>query len=1104
MVALDAKPMNEPAQTSASPIRRLLGTTWRRVLLSLILFAALTIAALPFALKAALTRWLVHNGAEQAQIERFSINPFTGTVALQGLRVHQGGKEVLTDSRFELDLGLTDLFKRSIYVQWAVYDKMSLDLEQLSDGRWRLTSYTLNPAAAADPARASSSGSLWHFLASEVLLTDCLVHLKTPEMQLKLTIERAELHKFTTRPDGEQGTFRFKGSINDAPVEMTLDTLAVRPHLRLNGSVKATGFALKHLEKRLIKALPAFSGIASIEGGVQFSLPAPDAMEAAFDGRATLADGHLGNASFSFRDKGLDWQGKVAFSGKGSGGTVAAEGGLRGEGLTVDLPVTGLFVRGETLALEGPVHLVLGDMIKVTSSAGLTLEGAEIGLPTSSSSTASTQSQGATVHESGVNPAADQHLVANGHRKSSGLASSQQGSALHATQKSIQIEGKTETTIGKNTQAGFDGLVTLAGLDLRMPGLTTADKELRWKGKIRYADAGPGTVDLDGALHGRELSLTLPDEGIQMSQGVLTLEPRVSLTLGEKPGLKGKARILAEKTGVTGGEGKETLAALEKLTVSGIEAPGGSTIAVKQVTAQSLEANLDGETPMTLRLPELDIDALACKEWSACSAQSIKAGALRANARRNSAELASLKLLAIERPQMAKDGQVTAASLQLEGLALLPLGSEKNKPHTVRLGRGRLAAPSWSTDKGFRGQSLVLEDLVAHLIRQQDGQFQAAKQLAAMRLPDRPQQRKAGEGNKEVVKEAEGDFELGGIVVRGQSTVHFEDRSLPEPFLGDAAIQTLELGGLSSRRPEQPVKVKLNALLAQRAPLEVTGTAAPFRPQPGIDLAYTLKNYPLSQVSPYTIQSVGLALASGQLNLTGSLKVVEGQLDMKNALELKKIETKTISAELAKQLDNQLPLPLESAISFLKDSSDNIKLDIPIQGPLAELDVGIGDLLITALGKAIIPAASSYLVYSLGPYGALAYVGMKVGEKIMRASLAPVVFAPGRKELTSEHHTYLERVAKVLQDRPNMDINVCPVVPAWELLSEKKKAEIDEKDLVLAERDRETLTRLGQERAQAVIDYLVSTHGIAQGRLLICETALPTDKSRAPEVELQL
>ena len=265
-----------------------------------------------------------------------------------------------------------------------------------------------------------------------------------------------------------------------------------------------------------------------------------------------------------------------------------------------------------------------------------------------------------------------------------------------------------------------------------------------------------------------------------------------------------------------------------------------------------------------------------------------------------------------------------------------------------------------------------------------------------------------------------------------------------------------------------------------------------------------LKNYPLSRLSPYVIQSVGLALTSGQLNLASTVKVADNTMRMKNSIHLKKLETATISKELAQQLDNRLPLPLESAISFLKDSNGDLKLDIPIEGPLSELNVGIADLLITALGKAILPAASSYLVYALGPYGALAYVGMKVGENMMKASLAPVVFQAEESELTGEHRAYLERVAKVMQDRPDMDINLCPSAPAWEMLSKRALQKVGDADIPVDEKDREKLTRLGQERAQAILDHLAETHGIDRARLLICETKIPTKRDARPAVELQL
>jgi hypothetical protein len=54
------------------------------------------------------------------------------------------------------------------------------------------------------------------------------------------------------------------------------------------------------------------------------------------------------------------------------------------------------------------------------------------------------------------------------------------------------------------------------------------------------------------------------------------------------------------------------------------------------------------------------------------------------------------------------------------------------------------------------------------------------------------------------------------------------------------------------------------------------------------------------------------------------------------------------------------------------------------------------------------------------------------------------------------------------------------------------------------EKDREKLTRLGQERAQAILDHLAETHGIDRGRLLICETKIPTKRDAQPAVELQL
>jgi len=55
----------------------------------------------------------------------------------------------------------------------------------------------------------------------------------------------------------------------------------------------------------------------------------------------------------------------------------------------------------------------------------------------------------------------------------------------------------------------------------------------------------------------------------------------------------------------------------------------------------------------------------------------------------------------------------------------------------------------------------------------------------------------------------------------------------------------------------------------------------------------------------------------------------------------------------------------------------------------------------------------------------------------------------------------------------------------------------------VAEKDREKLLALGEQRATAVQDYLIKTFGVEKSRLLICDTKIDTDREAVPKVLLQ-
>ena len=1105
--------MNSNLQAARARVAALFRRTWVRVLTGLVLAFLLFILLLPYGLQQGLQHWLVKNGADRAQVGKFAANLFTGRFAIHGMAVEREGRNVLTDSLLALDLNLGALFTKKVHVQRVVYDKASIDLEQLADGRWRFTSYVTGPAGEQVEVQAQdASASPWNVLVNEMRLTDCQVRLKTPTLQLTLTIDSAELDRFSTEPGAEGGTFRLKGRINDAPLELHLDRLQVAPQLDLGGTLRLSGFDLGRLAALLAPTVQPATGKAGLDGRLQFSLDADGNPRAAYDGRIELADADVGVAATAIREQRAVWQGKLAYTGRQAGATVSVDGTLDGKGLAVELPQGAMAFKAGQLQLKGPIEAAIGTPFTLTGKAALTLAQADLGLPAGTLALDTTGWTGTITVAAGAADAPFT-ITTDGAWKTGGLSFTRPQPELSYRQGEILLEGRSETSLGKNVQSGFDGRILLGGLDLRLPDLNATDRELSWQGKIGYADAKQPTVNLNGTLNNKALSLTVPASRTLLTQETLTIDTDGGLVLADRPGLTGKASVRAGVTRLHTGDAKQPLVSVKDFTTTGLEAPSGQTIKAQRTQVQGIEVLVEGDLPLVVQVPEVDIAAVESRDWNTVGAGAVTVRNVRAVPRSGKGEIATLRQLSVNRPKMAKDGQVTATTVQLDGLRMLPAPDSPKDAAALQLGRVRLMAPAWSAARGLGAESLAFDDLVARLVREKNGELQVHQQLAAMRpagstaaakAPAKAATAKAPAVPPAQAASAAGTVAIKTVSVQGKSSLRIEDRSLPEPFLSEAEIKRLEISDLRTSADAGPMTVNLEALFDQRAPLAVKGTMTPFAQAPGIDGTVSLKNYPLARLSPYVIQSVGLALSSGQLNLASTVKVADQKMRMNNSLHLKKLETATISKELAKQLDNRLPLPLESAISFLKDSNGDLKLDIPIEGSLSELNVGIADLLITALGKAIVPAASSYLVYALGPYGALAYVGMKVGENMMKASLAPVVFQPGEHELTAEHRAYLERVAKVMQDRPDMEVNLCPSAPAWELLSKRALAKAADTDIPVDEKDRQKLTKLGQERAQAILDHLADTHGIDRGRLMICETQIPTEKSKQPTVDLQL
>lgn len=415
--------------------------------------------------------------------------------------------------------------------------------------------------------------------------------------------------------------------------------------------------------------------------------------------------------------------------------------------------------------------------------------------------------------------------------------------------------------------------------------------------------------------------------------------------------------------------------------------------------------------------------------------------------------------------------------------------------HSVSLKNLAFENVQWSQENGVWLKKISAGGLDLQLVRDKEGSFRLGEQIASLSAADKKVKEQAP-----AVRQEKSDpqatpedkrLRIDQFELDGENVVFYKDYTLEVPFESESEIVALIVKNLDSSKPEQESTLLMDMLLEKRAPFKVEGVLHPFadgaQTANFLNLKYSLKNYPIRNLSPYAVQNVGTALHSGELRLTGGFELSKGIVDSENELMLKRLTTKAMSAELAAKVDDKLPIPLDAALALLRDNEDNISLGLPIDGPVGELDFDVSDAIIIALGKAVVPAASSYLVYALGPYGALAYVGLKIGENVLEVRLPPVKFAPETIELTTESKDYLKRVGKILTDgKAQSDVQVCPVVSLSYELGDAAPLLEKELDIEL----KKELEELGQTRAKVVRDHLIRQYDVDEERLLLCITTL--------------
>lgn len=349
-----------------------------------------------------------------------------------------------------------------------------------------------------------------------------------------------------------------------------------------------------------------------------------------------------------------------------------------------------------------------------------------------------------------------------------------------------------------------------------------------------------------------------------------------------------------------------------------------------------------------------------------------------------------------------------------------------------------------------------------------------------------------------------------GLQLTGKNTIELLTHATQPSMHKNILIKELSFGKVNEARPKYSTPFKLKATVDKYTKLSVEGKVKPLTPKVNIEAKTQIDDMDLYSFSPLIRRDMGYRIQSGSLNLTSDVKVKDDMLTSKNHVVLIGFEMEANDREKPKQnvvtetSSTASGLMSASALKFgldmLRDSHDNIDLNLPVEGNLADPGFDASSAVNAALKNALTGGTKLALTLALQPYGAIAMVTSYAYDKINQIQFQSVAFVSGKNELSPGMPEYLDKMGKLLKQKPQISLKVCgyytqqdidsltkAIQSAEEKVEDKQTAPLDEEQQAVL---KQRLYDLAKARQRLVKDWLVEKGGIAPIRLTTCHPEL--------------
>ena len=238
-----------------------------------------------------------------------------------------------------------------------------------------------------------------------------------------------------------------------------------------------------------------------------------------------------------------------------------------------------------------------------------------------------------------------------------------------------------------------------------------------------------------------------------------------------------------------------------------------------------------------------------------------------------------------------------------------------------------------------------------------------------------------------------------------RGNVAFSDRFVRPNYNVNLTDMAGTLIGLSTR-PDSIAKLDLSGRVDKAAPVKVSGELNPFRQDAHLDIVASVKDFELTGLSSYAGKYVGYGIARGKLAAELHYTIEDRKLSATNQIFLDQLD-------FGDKVDSPdaVNLPVQLAVSLLKNSRGEIDLRLPISGTLDDPEFSVFGLIVKMLFNLVGKAITS-------PF---ALLGSVLGGE---EELSQLEFVSGSAALGDKQLDKLATLAKALNERPALKLDI--------------------------------------------------------------------------------